>query len=150
MTLYVSRSVCLLMQVALPVMIFGNGPVRVAFRGGTFVEMAPPIDHYIMVSICFVFVCLHQWVYTSETWTLQMIFIHLLCRSICLLVQAALPCMLFANGPSRMLLKGGTNAEMAPQIDYLTWVLVNIKLNPTEMLMEYIFSKSSKQLFSKF
>ncbi len=57
------------MQVALPVMIFGNGPARVTFRGGTFVEMAPPIEHYQMVSICLVSWCLHQWVYTSETWT---------------------------------------------------------------------------------
>jgi len=43
-------------------------------------------------------------------------------RSICLLIQAALPCMLFARGPVRLQLKGGTNASFAPQFDYFTWV----------------------------
>ena len=40
------------------------------------------------------------------------------CRSVCLLMQAALPCMLFARGPMRLHLRGGTNAAFAPQIDY--------------------------------
>ena len=43
-------------------------------------------------------------------------------RSICLMLQAALPCLLFAPETSRLLLKGGTNAEMAPPIDYLVQV----------------------------
>ncbi|XP_061594856.1 RNA 3'-terminal phosphate cyclase [Cololabis saira] len=38
--------------------------------------------------------------------------------SVCLLLQAALPCALYADGGSQLCLKGGTNAEMAPQIDY--------------------------------
>ncbi|KAL8558569.1 hypothetical protein ACOMHN_032502 [Nucella lapillus] len=38
--------------------------------------------------------------------------------SICLLMQAALPCLLFGNAPTEVYLRGGTNAEMAPQIDY--------------------------------
>ncbi|XP_034076588.1 RNA 3'-terminal phosphate cyclase [Gymnodraco acuticeps] len=38
--------------------------------------------------------------------------------SVCLLLQASLPCAVFADGPSQLVLKGGTNAEMAPQIDY--------------------------------
>uniref|UniRef100_A0A087XGF0 RNA 3'-terminal phosphate cyclase n=1 Tax=Poecilia formosa TaxID=48698 RepID=A0A087XGF0_POEFO len=38
--------------------------------------------------------------------------------SVCLLLQAALPCALYADAASQLLLKGGTNAEMAPQIDY--------------------------------
>ncbi|KAG0435640.1 hypothetical protein HPB47_018380, partial [Ixodes persulcatus] len=38
--------------------------------------------------------------------------------SVVLLLQVALPCLLFANGPSTLWLRGGTNAEMAPQIDY--------------------------------
>ncbi|CAH1772764.1 unnamed protein product [Owenia fusiformis] len=42
--------------------------------------------------------------------------------SICLLLQAALPCLLFGDGPSTLTLKGGTNAQMAPQIDYFTMV----------------------------
>ena len=35
-----------------------------------------------------------------------------------LLLQIALPCLLFAGDPSRLILRGGTNATMAPQIDY--------------------------------
>jgi len=44
------------------------------------------------------------------------------CRSVCLLMQAALPCMLFARGPTRLQLRGGTNAAFAPQIDYFIQV----------------------------
>lgn len=40
-------------------------------------------------------------------------------RSISLLLQVALPCALFADGPVTLDLKGGTNADMAPQIDYM-------------------------------
>lgn len=43
--------------------------------------------------------------------------------SVCLLVQTALPCMLFAQGPTEVVLRGGTNASMAPPIDYFNWVL---------------------------
>lgn len=45
------------------------------------------------------------------------------CRSVGLLLQISLPCALFAEGPSELCLKGGTNAEMAPQIDYTLKVL---------------------------
>ncbi|KAL4593307.1 RNA 3'-terminal phosphate cyclase-like [Arapaima gigas] len=38
--------------------------------------------------------------------------------SVGLLLQVSLPCALFADAPSELCLKGGTNAEMAPQIDY--------------------------------
>ncbi|KAJ8925822.1 hypothetical protein NQ315_009673 [Exocentrus adspersus] len=38
--------------------------------------------------------------------------------SISLLLQVALPCVIFAPTPSTLALCGGTNAEMAPQIDY--------------------------------
>ncbi|XP_036443052.1 RNA 3'-terminal phosphate cyclase [Colossoma macropomum] len=38
--------------------------------------------------------------------------------SVGLLLQVSLPCALFAEGSSELCLKGGTNAEMAPQIDY--------------------------------
>jgi len=48
------------------------------------------------------------------------------CRSVCLLMQTALPCMLLARGPMRLLLRGGTNAAFAPQIDY--FVLVRTQL----------------------
>ncbi|XP_056017971.1 RNA 3'-terminal phosphate cyclase-like isoform X2 [Ostrea edulis] len=42
--------------------------------------------------------------------------------SICLLMQAAIPCCLFSDGEIHMSLIGGTNAEMAPQIDYALMV----------------------------
>lgn len=37
-------------------------------------------------------------------------------------MQVAMPCVLFAASPSELRLKGGTNAEMAPQIDYTVMV----------------------------
>ena len=43
----------------------------------------------------------------------------------CLLLQVALPCALFADASSQLCLKGGTNAEMAPQIDYTIKVSVH-------------------------
>lgn len=42
--------------------------------------------------------------------------------SISLLLQVALPCAIVADGPVTLDLKGGTNADMAPQIDYMTEV----------------------------
>ncbi|KAM9797681.1 RNA 3'-terminal phosphate cyclase isoform 3-T3 [Syngnathus typhle] len=39
--------------------------------------------------------------------------------SVCLLLQVALPCALYANATTTMCLRGGTNTEMAPQIDYI-------------------------------
>lgn len=38
--------------------------------------------------------------------------------SVSLLMQVSIPCVLFAASPSQLILRGGTNAEMAPQIDY--------------------------------
>lgn len=38
--------------------------------------------------------------------------------SVCLLLQISLPCFCFADKPSTLVLKGGTDAEMAPPIDY--------------------------------
>lgn len=43
--------------------------------------------------------------------------------SVCLLIQTALPCLLFSQGPTEVVLRGGTNASMAPPIDYFSWVL---------------------------
>ena len=37
-------------------------------------------------------------------------------------MQVSMPCVLFAASPSELRLKGGTNAEMAPQIDYTAMV----------------------------
>lgn len=42
--------------------------------------------------------------------------------SISLLLQVALPCTLFADAHTNLRLQGGTNAEMAPQIDYTSEV----------------------------
>lgn len=44
--------------------------------------------------------------------------------SISLLLQVALPCAMFADGPVTLDLKGGTNADMAPQIDYFTGIFM--------------------------
>lgn len=42
--------------------------------------------------------------------------------SICLLMQVAVPCLLYASAACSLTLKGGTNCDMAPQIDYTTMV----------------------------
>lgn len=46
-------------------------------------------------------------------------------RSVCLMMQTAIPCLLFANDTSRLRLLGGTNADFAPEIDYYS--MVNFK-----------------------
>lgn len=58
------------------------------------------------------------------------------CRSVALLLQVSLPCALFAGGPSELCLKGGTNAEMAPQIDYTMKVEVYWLLWAAEMVSQ--------------
>jgi len=48
--------------------------------------------------------------------------------AVCLLGQVSLPCAIFAPGPVTLNLKGGTNCDMAPQIDEFTEILLpNIK-----------------------
>lgn len=42
--------------------------------------------------------------------------------SVCLVVQAILPCLVFGRGNTEIILKGGTNATMAPQADYFIHV----------------------------
>ncbi|KAJ3140037.1 hypothetical protein HK101_003588 [Irineochytrium annulatum] len=44
--------------------------------------------------------------------------------SITLLVQSSLPLLLLARNPTGLLLRGGTNASAAPQLDFLTDVLL--------------------------
>ena len=39
-----------------------------------------------------------------------------------MIVQAVLPCLLFAAKKSTLRMKGGTNVDMAPPINYLTEV----------------------------
>lgn len=38
------------------------------------------------------------------------------------MVQLLLPCILFSSGVTVLDLQGGTNCEMAPQLDYMTTV----------------------------
>ena len=38
------------------------------------------------------------------------------------MMQSALPCLLFADGPSELKLIGGTNVDFAPDIDYYEMV----------------------------
>lgn len=40
------------------------------------------------------------------------------------MLQVAMPCCLFADGPIGLTLRGGTNADMAPPIDYTVKVLL--------------------------
>eukprot|EP00128_Syssomonas_multiformis_P006964 Colp12_sorted_trinity150504_noHs@16220 len=44
--------------------------------------------------------------------------------SVALLMQVSLPCLIFGPGAGPITLKGGTNADMAPQIDYVTDVFL--------------------------
>jgi len=46
--------------------------------------------------------------------------------SICLLLQVGLPCWIYNPTAQTIELRGGTNAELAPQIDYLEEVLIPI------------------------
>ncbi|KAF2068542.1 hypothetical protein CYY_010131 [Polysphondylium violaceum] len=46
--------------------------------------------------------------------------------SMCLLIQVSLPCLLFSNGSSKMVLGGGTNADFAPSADYMMRVFFPI------------------------
>lgn len=42
--------------------------------------------------------------------------------SICLIIQVVLPCLVFGRGGTEIILKGGTNAIMAPQVDYFMYI----------------------------
>lgn len=42
--------------------------------------------------------------------------------SVALVIQAALPSMLFGAEPSELKILGGTNVDMSPQIDYFRFV----------------------------
>lgn len=43
---------------------------------------------------------------------------NVILRSVVLLCQVALPSMLFGSGKSLLTIKGGTNADLAPSVDY--------------------------------
>lgn len=49
--------------------------------------------------------------------------------SICLLLQSALPCLIYANESCELDLRGGTNAANAPQIEYFQNVFTPIAAN---------------------
>ena len=57
-----------------------------------------------------------------------------LTRSICLLMQAALPCLVYADGEVYLKLLGGTNADMATT--KLTTLLWWVNINRTEILAQ--------------
>jgi len=40
-------------------------------------------------------------------------------RSISLMIQAVLPCLLFSKKATKIVMKGGTNVDFSPPIDYL-------------------------------
>ncbi|XP_071952221.1 RNA 3'-terminal phosphate cyclase-like [Antedon mediterranea] len=42
-------SICLLLQVSLPVMLFADGSIQATFKGGTNAEFAPQIDYSLLV-----------------------------------------------------------------------------------------------------
>ena len=42
-------------------------------------------------------------------------------------MQAALPCLVYADGEVDLTLLGGTNADMAPQIDYALMVSYTVR-----------------------
>lgn len=57
-------------------------------------------------------------------------------------MQVSMPCVLFAASPSELRLKGGTNAEMAPQIDYTMMVRVPDRcLNVCGVLTDILFTQ---------
>jgi len=71
--------------------------------------------------------------------------------AVCLLAQIALPCSLFAPTSSVLNLRGGTNADMAPQIDEFTEVfLPNLKhFGPTveyEVVRKGFFPKGGGEV----
>lgn len=50
-------------------------------------------------------------------------------RSVSLIIQAVLPCLLFAGKKSEIKIKGGTNVNMAPPIDYVNNVFSSLAKN---------------------
>lgn len=79
---------------------------------------------------------IHSGTHTADTHT---------AGSVCLLLQVALPCALYADASSQLLLKGGTNAEMAPQIDYTVKVHTDTHryiLNTHQVFSEYLLYRA--------
>jgi len=66
--------------------------------------------------------------------------------SICLLIQAVLPCALLgSSSPSSLILKGGTNADLAPQYDYWEHVFLPTFRERLGLSADYIQAKVLKR-----
>lgn len=63
-----------------------------------------------------------------------------------LLIQVALPCCVFGSAPIRLTLGGGTNAENAPQIDYL--IKVRFSSLDSFLFFEFVFLSVLSSRFS--
>jgi RNA 3'-terminal phosphate cyclase len=57
------------------------------------------------------------------------------------MMQTAIPCLLFANGPSELRLLGGTNTEFAPDIDYYEMVILNFFFSKKKFLSSRYFNR---------
>jgi len=66
--------------------------------------------------------------------------------AVCLLAQVSLPCALFSPGLVSLTLKGGTNAQMAPQIDEYTEIFLP---NISKFGFEFEFEVVKKGFFPK-
>ena len=69
-------------------------------------------------------------------------------RSVCLMMQTALPCLLFADGPSQLKLIGGTNTEFAPDIDYYGMVKKYFLLKYNMLKFLFIGNRSFNRLLN--
>ena len=70
-------------------------------------------DQISSTELTFIPSCLRPGRYAADTHT---------AGSICLLLQNAIPCLIFAKEKCELDLRGGTNAEHAPQIDYFEMI----------------------------
>jgi len=66
--------------------------------------------------------------------------------AVCLLAQVSIPCALFSKGPTSLNLRGGTNAQMAPQIDEYTEIFLP---NISKFGFEFEFEVLKKGFFPK-
>ncbi|KAF2360610.1 RNA 3'-terminal phosphate cyclase type 1 [Trinorchestia longiramus] len=66
--------------------------------------------------------------------------------SVMLILQAVLPCALYATGPTTLNLFGGTDADMAPPVDYTTHVFASVA---AKFGMELSISLKSRGFFPR-
>lgn len=53
-------------------------------------------------------------------------------------MQVALPCLLYGPSTSHLTLKGGTNADMAPPIDYMIDVCTEHRINHLHLFLFFL------------